>query len=456
MNKRKLATRAFPIIGLSGALLAGMVSGAGASSHREAPLISEDPVADLTDLYAFVSPDKPNTVTLIANVNPLELPAGGPNFHKFGDDVLYTIHVDNDGNAVSDIDYEFRFTTTYSNPGSFLYATGPVTSLDDPDLNQRQTYTLTRVDVGTGTRTVLGSHLPVAPANVGPRTTPQYEKNLAKPAERVVGNQVRVFAGPRDDPFFVDLGSIFDLGGLRPFNKAHVIPLPTAPGEDYVAGFNVHTLALQIPKWQLTKGTDPVIGVWATTARRQVRTFDPANPGVLTSSGPWVQVSRLGQPLINEAVIPVGKKDIFNAVPPTADLQFAGSVLNPELANLIPVLYPGIKVPTNVDLGLGLGGREDIATIFLTGIPGLNKPNSVVPSEMLRLNTSIAASSFPNGRALGDDVTDIEIRALAGATAFTPAFNIPPNNQLGDGVGGNDKPFFKGFPYVASPTSGYA
>ncbi len=455
MNKRKLATRALPVIGLTGALFAGMVSGAGASSHREAPLITEDPVADLTDVYAFVSPDKTNTVTLIANVSPFELPAGGPNFHKFGDDVLYTIHVDNDGNAVSDIDYEFRFTTTYSNPATFLYATGQVTSLTDPDLNQRQTYTLTRVDVASGNRTVLGGAIPVAPANVGPRTTPQYEKNLAKPAERVVGNQVRVFAGPRDDPFFVDLGSIFDLGGLRPFNQAHLLPLPTAPGKDYVAGYNVHTLALQIPKWQLTKGTDPVIGVWATTARRQTRTFDPATPGVLTHSGPWVQVSRLGQPLVNEVVIPVGKKDLFNAVPPTQDLQFAGSVLSPELANLIPVLYPGVNVPTSVDLGLGLGGREDIATIFLLGIAGVNRPQSVVPSEMLRLNTSMATSSFPNGRALADDVTDIEIRALAGATAFTPPYNVPPNNQLGDGVNANDKPFLNGFPYLASPTSGY-
>ena len=220
-------------------------------------------------------------------------------------------------------------------------------------------------------------------------------------------------------------------------------------------GFNVHSFALQIPKSRLVAG-DPVIGVWATTYRRAVRTL--SGPGQLTHSGDWVQVARLGQPLVNEVVIPLGLKDAFNGISPVVDHTInpaVQAVLHPELGTLIPVLYPGVKVPDSVDLGLGLGGREDLATIFLTGIPGLNKPTSVVPSEMLRLNTDIKKSSFPNGRWLSDDVTDIELRAIAGATAFTPKFNHAPNNQLGDGVNKNDKQFLGTFPYVAGPHSGY-
>jgi hypothetical protein len=454
-TSRKLLRRVLPALGISGALVAGMTTGAEASSHREAPLISEDPVADLTDVYAFVSPDDASKVTLIANVIPFEHPAGGPNFYKFGDDVLYQLNVDNDGDAVADLQYQFRFTTTYRNPKTFLYNVGQVTSLNDPDLNVRQTYSVTEVNTDTGRSKVLGRNLPVPPVNVGPRSTPNYETNLGAAGVKSIDGGIKVFAGPRDDPFFVDLGSIFDLGGLRPFNQAHLIKLPTAPGKDYVAGFDVHSLALQIPKSRLTKGNDPVIGVWATTYRQAQRIHAANQSGTLNNQGGWVQVARLGMPLVNEVVIPVGQKDRFNASPPSKDGQFAASVLKPELANLIPVLYPGVKVPTKVDLKLGLGGREDIATIFLTGIPGVNQPKKVTPAEMLRLNTSMAKSAFPNGRALADDVTDTEIRALAGATPFSPAFNISPNKDLGDGVNANDKPFNAAFPYLASPTSGY-
>jgi Domain of unknown function (DUF4331) len=453
-TSRKLLRRVLPALGVSGALLAGMTTGAEASSHREAPLTSEDPTIDLTDVYAFVSPDDSSKVTLIANVIPFEHPAGGPNFYKFGDDVLYQINVDNNGDAVADLQYQFRFTTTYANPKTFLYNTGQVTSLSDPDLNVRQKYTVTEVNNVTHTTKVLGSGLSVPPVNVGPRSTPNYEANLGSAGVRSLSDGIKVFAGPRDDPFFVDLGSIFDLGGLRPFNQAHLIPLPTGPGKDYVAGFDIHSIELQIPKVHLTRGGDPVIGVWATTYRQAQRakstgSVTPAN------QGGWVQVARLGMPLVNEVVIPIGQKDKFNASQPVNDAQFAASVLKPELAGLIPVLYPGVKVPTNINLGLGLGGREDIATIFLTGIPNVNQPKKVTPSEMLRLNTSVAKSAFPNGRALADDVTDTEIRALAGATAFTPAFNISPNKDLGDGVNANDKAFKTSFPYLASPTSGY-
>jgi hypothetical protein len=451
---RKLATRVLPVVGISGVLVAGALTGADASSHREAPLITEAPVADLTDVYAFVSPDKKDTITLIANVNPFELPAGGPNFHKFGDDVLYQLNVDNDGDSVADFEYRFTFRTSTANPNTFLYNTGQYTSLNDADLNVKQVYDVVEVNNDTGKQTTLGTNLPVAPANVGPRSSPDYEKNLGRKAVQSISGGITAFAGPRDDPFFVDLGSIFDLGGLRPFNKAHLIPLKKENGKDYVAGFNVHSYALQIPKNRLVSG-DPVIGVWATTYRRANRVL---TPGTATHSGGWVQVARLGQPLVNEVVIPLGLKDAFNAIPPSVDRtvpQAVQSVLDPELGRLIPVLYPGVKVPTSVDLGLGLGGREDLATIFLTGIPGVNQPKNVVPAEMLRLNTDAKKSSFPDGRFLTDDVTDIEIQAVAGATAFTPKFNKAPNNQLGDGVDKNDAHFGSKFPYLAPPRSGY-
>jgi hypothetical protein len=287
-----------------------------------------------------------------------------------------------------------------------------------------------------------------------------------------------VFAGQRDDPFFVDLGSVFDLLGLRPFNAAHVIPLPPAPGVDGLKGLNTHTIAIQVPKHRLTHdgslGTDAantnsIIGVYSTTLRRRLR-IDPDRDdrrgdhdwnGDDDRGNDWVQVSRLGMPLVNEVVIPLGRKDRFNASDPRDDQQFASLVLNPEPARLIPVLYPVVHVPT--------APRNDLVAIFLTGVAGLNQPAHVRPSEMIRLNMAIPPSAspnrlgllagqldgFPNGRRLGDDVVDIEVRALAGATPFTPAFNVAPNNLLGDGVDANDKTFLPNFPYVASPFAGF-
>ena len=416
-----------------------------ASSHREAPAIAEDPVADLTDVYAFVSPDRLDSTTLVMNVNPFETPAGGPNFHKFGDDVLYEFNIDNNGDAVADVKYQFRFKTTYSNPNTFLYNTNQVTSLDDPDLNVKRTYTLTEVRGGKSTD--IGTKLIVAPANVGPRSMPNY-RALAESANATLENSsIRVFAGPRDDPFFADLGAIFDLGGLRPLNAAHLIPLPTAPGKDYLAGFNVHSIVLQVPSSRLTAG-DSVIGMWATTSRRV--------PGASGAADTWKQVARLGQPLVNEVIVPVGAKDLFNSSSPDKDAQFAKGVLEPELGKLIPVLYPGVKVPTAVSTGLKLGGREDLATIFLTGIPGVNQPKGVKPSEQLRLNTASAKSAFPNGRGLSDDVIDAALQVVAGATDFSKEFKIFPNNALGDGVDFNDKEFLPRFPYVGMPNDGYS
>jgi hypothetical protein len=434
-----------------------------AASHREAPLISEDPTADNTDVYAFVSPDRPDTVTLIANYIPLEEPAGGPNFHRFGDDVLYAINVDNTGDGKEDVRYEFRFRTRIRNENTFLYNTGPITSLTDPDFNIRQSYSV--AVVRNGHRRVLGRRLPTPPVNIGPRSTPNYEA-LADQAVQSLRGGLKVFAGQRDDPFFVDLGSIFDLLGLRPFNPFHLIPLPAEPGVDGVGGYNVHTIALQVPISAVTRFARPVIGVYASAERKSIRIL---RKGRVTDRGPLVQVSRLANPLINEVVIPLGRKDRWNATDPADDRRFVRHYRRPEVAALVNLLYPALPdVPET--------GREDLVTILLTGVPGLNFTGNT-KADLLRLNTSIAPTAaagagnrlavlegdlagFPNGRRLEDDVTDIELRAIAcGYGAFLAAqfglCNLSPNNQLGDGVDANDRPFLTTFPYVATPHQGY-
>jgi hypothetical protein len=439
-------------------IMAASLVPSGASSHREAPLISQDPVADNTDVYAFRSPDRPDSVTLVANWIPFEEPAGGPNFFNFGDDVLYQIHVDNNHDAEPDITYEWRFTTRIQNPNTFLNNTGPITDINDADFNFRQFYDVSVVR--NGVRTTIGSNLPVPPNNIGPRSTPNYDAVAAQGVHTL--GSIKSFAGQRDDPFYVDLGSAFDLLGLRPFNPAHVVPRAAEAGVDGLGGFNVHTIALQVPISELTTGGSPIIGVYSQTKRQQTRVLSPTGPGSAPrSSGAFVNVSRLGMPLVNEVVVPLGKKDAFNASEPRDDGAFLGLVQDPEPARLIPVLYPGVTVPP--------APRNDLVAIFLTGIPGLNQPAGGKPSEMIRLNTAIPVTGspnamgvlagdnqgFPNGRRLADDVVDIELRALAGATPFTPPFNRVPNNSLGDGVNANDRPFLSAFPYVASPHQGY-
>ncbi len=458
-------------LALGGLMAAGFsLQPAGGSSHREAPLYTEEPVVVNTDSYAFVSPDQPDTVTLLADWIPLEAPAGGPNFSRFGDDALYEINVDINGDAVDDLRYQWRFATKVMNPDTFLYNTGPVTSLDDPDLNVQQTYTVTELFADQSR--VIGEGLVVPPANIGPRSTPDYEANLGAAgvySSSTDFGDIELFAGPRKDPFFVDLGSIFDLAGLRPFNEAHAIPLGAANGVDSLAGYNTHTVAIKLPIAYLQHlkqsygVSDSVIGVYSSTYRQSTRVL--AGDGSAYHEGGWVPVSRLGMPLVNEVVVPLGSKDAFNASYPINDAQFAAKVLDPEVAKLIPVLYPGVQVPP--------APRDDIATIFLTGIPGLNQPDSVTPSEMIRLNYDVKPTTsdpnaqnrlgllggetdgFPNGRRLADDVVDIELQALAGATPFTPDFNIAPNNVLGDGVDSSSVPFLGQFPYVAPPLQGY-
>ena len=456
-------------LGLLGSIVPGQ-----ASSHREAPLIREDPVADNTDVYAFVSPDSPSTVTFVANFLPFQEPAGGPNFYDFGDDVNYQINVDNNGDAVEDITYEFRFTKQIQNGDTFLYNTGPISSVSDPDYNIRQTYDV--FEVRGGERRQIGDDLSTPPERVGQRTDVNYEATAASTVYPIDGGGTKVFAGQRDDPFFVDLGSAFDLLGLRPFNRAHLIKRATARGVDAVAGKNVHSIALQVPIVQLTADRqglenpgDPqaVIGVWSQTQRFATRTIKA--DGTRENTGDFVNVSRLGSPLVNEVVVPLKFKDFFNGSEPKDDAAngYAPLVTDPELGKLIPALYPGVKVPP--------APRNDLVAVFLTGIPGLNQPmnapgGNVQPAEVLRLNMAISPrpigrenrlgvlggdnAGFPNGRRLADDVVDIELRAVAGATPFTPEFNKAPNNRLGDGVDRNDCRLLPRFPYVPNPHGG--
>jgi hypothetical protein len=446
------------------------------SSHREAPSISQDPVADNTDLYAFVSPDRPDTVTLIANYIPLEGPAGGPNFYEFGDDVLYTINVDNDGDNMPEVSYQFRFKTTIKNPNTFLYNTGQITSLTSASWNRVQTYSVTRW--AKGKSTLLGSGLLCPPVNIGPRSTPNYSA-LGAAAVHTLPGGIKVFAGQRREGFFVDLGSIFDLGDLRPFQNLHLIPMAAAPGVDATKDLNIHTIAIQVPKTQLTKdGSSPtnaasatsVIGVYAAASRRKSRVLVGANDA---EAGPWVQVSRLGNPLINEVVIPMSKKDLWNSVAPSADAQFLTYVQHPELAGLLPVLYPGVFP----HLAAYSKPRADLAAILMTGIPtgvvpGFQNFTSANPADLLRLNMAIAPSSspnplglvggdaagFPNGRRVFDDTVTVEIRAVAGVTiplvdpTFTPDGAA---SAVQDGTGPGSGRYISTFPYLANPLSGF-
>jgi hypothetical protein len=476
-------------IALFGALLiavlaAALVRGAGpdegeASSHREAPVISEDPAADNTDVYAFVSPDRPNSVTIVANYIPLEEPAGGPNFNQFADDVLYELKVDNNGDGREDVSYRFEFETKTRNGDTFLYNTGPIDTLSDRDWNRPQTYKVTRV-TRQGT-TVLGRNLPTPPVNIGPRSTPNYGSLMQAAVQQLPGG-IKAYAGQSDDPFYVDLGSVFDLAGLRPFNPVHVIPLGADNGVDGVGGFNTHAIVLQVPITQLTQDgklhaadeRKAVIGVYATASRQKLQVID-AN-GRRRDSGDWVQVSRLAEPLINEVIIPLGKKDRWNASDPSDDADFASHYTRPELTRLANFLYPALDDAPET-------GRGDIAAILLTGVPGLNFTGST-QADLIRLNTGIPPSApvgagnrlgvlagdfagFPNGRRLEDDVTDIELRALT--CGYGPTVgpliedlgfcagnaNRSPNNQLGDGVDANDRPFQTTFPYVPVPHQGY-
>ena len=472
------------------------------SSHREAPEIAKDPVADSADLYAFVSPDRPDRVTIIANYVPLQGPDGGPNFYSFGDDVQYWINVDNDGDGDADISFQFQFATSLENPDSFLYNSGPIRSLTDTSWNRRQTYSVTRVEYHESrepTWTALGEGLACPPCNIGPLSTPDYP-SLADAAVHSLGGGVTVFAGQRADGFYVDLGAIFDLGILRPFEGLHTLfgltgtgVAGSPPGVNATKALNVHSIAIQLPITALTADgrapSDPsspasVVGIWTTANRRKVQVREGWHRNG-TETGPWVQVSRLGNPLVNEVIIPLGQKDYWNSVDPRFDKQFTPSFTNPELARLLPALYPGV-FPNLGAYNAGSPDRADLVAILLTGIPegvvpGFQNYTGPVQADMLRLNLAIPpagspentgllggdVAGFPNGRRVFDDVVTIEVRAVAGATLplVDPAFKSDGaagavhqglTSGPSDLTARSTEAYLSTFPYLGVPLSGYA
>ncbi len=463
------------------------------SSHKEAPGIANDAAADNTDVYAFVSPDKPDTVTLIANFVPLEDPAGGPNFFEFGDDVLYEIHIDNDGDGVAEVTYQFRFTTEIADENTFLYNTGTIATIDSPNWNRKQFYGVTRVagPGGSPGGVTLGSHLACPPCNIGPASTPNYADLAAAAIHPLTGGVTgQVFAGQRAEGFYVDLGAIFDLGILRPFLSAHLAKMPNAPGVNATAAKNIHTIAIQVPKSELVTGDgstatakNNVIGVYASASRQRQTAYGASGKPV--PSGDWVQVSRLGNPLVNEVLINIPNKDRFNSQAPAGDKQFLSHFTKPELAGLLPALYPGVFP----NLAKYKKDRADIQAIFLTGLPpglpGLgtfqNLGDGKTLAELLRLNVAVPPTSkpsnlgilggdlagFPNGRRVFDDVTTIELRALAGATlplvdptykadAAATAITEGLTSSNTDVTANNTVHYQSTFPYLGTPHSGYS
>jgi hypothetical protein len=448
------------------------------SSHREAPAISKDPVADNTDTYFFVSPDDPNTVTMIANYIPLEAPFGGPNFFEFGEDVRYRINIDNNGDGDSEIVYEFAFTTTVANPNTFLYNTGEIDSLDSPNWNRKQFYSVTRSEHGN--RELLAENLPCPPCNVGILSTPNYEALAGQAIHSLPGGRT-VFAGQRLEGFYVDIGSIFDLANLRPFQNLHIGSLAAAAGVDGTHNFSVHSIALKVPKSDLTRDhrtptsvmdSKSVVGVWAS-AMRQATSVRFEGAGTSEEAGEWVQVSRLAMPLFNEVLVGMGAKDRWNAGSPSRDLDFVQGVAHPELASLLPVLYPGVFP----NLAKYSKARADIVAIFLTGLPAGVVPNfqnftGSTQADLIRLNMAIPPSSnpsalgilggdlagFPNGRRVFDDVVTAELRALAGATIPLVDSSYTPDAAAAlvtDGLDQTSTSFLAQFPYLGTPVGGY-
>jgi Domain of unknown function (DUF4331) len=456
------------------------------SSHREAPEISKDPVADNTDVYAFVSPERPDSITLIANFIPFQNPQGGPNFYEFGDDVLYEIHVSNRGSAQSDVTYQFQFRTEIRNATTFLYNTGPITAIDSPSWNRPQYYSVRRLERGKKAVT-LAQDLTVPPVNVGSRSTgtlgtgKTYDELFTAAASHEIAGDRRVFAGQRADGFNVDLGSIFDLGVLRPFESLHLIPSAAAAGVNGVQGLNVHSIAIQVPITDLTFGhyrptdvmdTHATVGVWATASRRRVKLYDYTN-GQTHSSGNYRQVSRLGMPLFNEVITPMARKDFWNSQKPSDDSQFAPYVAHPELAALLPALYPGVFP----NLAAYTNPRADLLAILLTGIPsgvvpGFQNYTGSTQADMLRLNVAVPPTAapnplglvagdpagFPNGRRVIDDVVTVELRAIGGLTIPLVDPSYTPDGAASvvkDGTTNTNSAFLNNFPYLGTPAGGY-
>ncbi|MFN8465819.1 MAG: DUF4331 domain-containing protein [Caldilineaceae bacterium] len=495
---------------LAGGVLVGFARQAAASSHREAPLISKDPYADNTDTYAFLSPADQNRLVLLASWIPFEGPEGGPNYYEWDDSALYDIYVDNNGDATADYTYTLASQVQVGNPNTFLYNTGPIGSVGDADWNRKQFYTVTET-AADGTMTVLVANQPAAPANIGEKSTKDYAALEAETFYNAPGG-IKVFAGQTDDPFFVDL-QVFDLLTLRsqqPPIGYHLNNIPV----DSLSGFNVHSMAIEVPVSRLKQGSEPVLGVWSGTRRETLPVLETvpaagAAAGATLAAATYKPVSRLGMPLVNEVVIPMGLKDVFNTLSPNQDLGayslLQKSVENPEIGTLLCALY-NVPLPgdankdcsTEFTPGTPRTGRGDIFDVFLTGMKltkpftiatkngpvtlpagaNVNQPANVVPAEMIRINTDIKgdlcsptpsrlgvlggdACGFPNGRRLTDDVVEIELLAVAGAAYgvldgrdASFSFNPALIGVLTDGVDHNDVSFRDAFPYVARAQSG--
>ena len=423
------------------------------SSHPEAPEISGEPVAESCDLYAFVSPDAPETVTIVANYVALRPPAAGPDFSEFGDDVLYEIHLDVNGDARPDLTFQFRFRTELRDDATFLYNTGPIESLDSENWNRRQFFSVTKVDA-YGKSTVLAERLPCPPCNVGRRSIPDYEA-LAAAAVAELSTGERVFAGQRADAFFVDLSY------LRPLTDEHL--------SGHTGRLNVHSIALQSPLDVLRRnGGTGVIGVWCSASRRQV------DAGLV---GPHAQVSRRGNPLFQEVIVPVAERERWNSLPPTEDKRFASFVERPELQKLLPALYPGL-FDNLAALDRSGRPRADLVAMLLTGFPdgvigGLRNHTGDVQADLLRLDTSVAPAAepsrfgllggdpagYPNGRRITDDVVTISLRALAGVTVPLVDDGYRPDAaaalvEQGSSVANAGAGLLTTFPYLGTPFDG--
>jgi Domain of unknown function (DUF4331) len=436
------------------------------SSHREAPRILKDPTADNTDVWAFTAADAPDSLTVVANWIPLADPAGGPNFYPLDENARYYVKIDNTGDGYEDVAYRWQFRTRFRNPGSFLYAAPTVDSVRDPDLNLVQTYDLYKETYNRKRRLVdverIANDAPVVPDNVGPKTIPNYAQVEAGGITPLRGGG-KAIVTPGDDAFFVDLGAIFDGIDIDKPGRPNIGLGNQGGGKDDVAGYNTKSFVLQVPEREVTRNgrsvsgvnaKNAVVGVWSTTERQRVSVRGRHQ------SRRWVQVSRLGNPLINEVIVPLGRKDKFNATSPADDAKNFGTfALNPEPARLLNALF---------DLGVKETDRTDIVQALLTGVPGLTQIGSKpAAADTLKLNLGVPPASnpnrfgvlagdvagFPNGRRLADDVVDIELRVIAGA--LLPADQGGKQVPLGDGVDRNDKPLRSQFPYVPLAGDGF-
>ncbi len=483
---------------LSNLLAVAYLPSAYASSHREAPFIARTPKVDGTDFYMFRSyqAGRSNFVTLIANYVPLQDAYGGPNFFSMDPDALYEIHIDNNGDAKEDLTFQFRFKNENKNaqfsvggkqvPIPLVISGGAIDSVNHPSINVRETYSVNVVRNGRrgGQRQAVtnaagGSATFDKPIdNIGNKSIPNYAAyaglhvyNINIPGCSTPGV---MFVGQRKDPFVVNLGETFDLINY----KAPVAgdDLSAEKGAlDNLDDKNITSIALEIAASCLTASgsADPVIGGWTTASLRQGRLLNPTprdGTNVSRDGGAWVQVSRLGMPLVNELVIGLKDKDRFNHSKPANDGQFADYVTNPTLPALIEVLFggAGAKAPTNFP-------RNDLVAVFLTGVKGVNQPASVTASEMLRLNTSIAATpagaqkrlgvidgdnaGFPNGRRPGDDIVDIALRVVMGKLCTLSIGCVPADAPAGalrftDGAFLDETFFNTSFPYLKTPLPG--